>query len=143
MIRKSRILYWLIAVAFTLPVVVAQVRREKGNAESAAQRSRPLARIDPNQLVRKAVEGEIKSAHDNIAMMFHVRRESPKGVQTRQYVETKDGTAGMLIAVNDKPLNLEQRQQEFSRLENLLNNPSELRRKQKQQKEDTNRVVKM
>jgi hypothetical protein len=64
-------------------------------------------------------------------------------VQTREYVETAEGTAGMLVAVNDQPISPEQRQQEFARLQQLLQNPGELRKKQKQQKEDSDRVNRM
>jgi len=76
--------------------------------------------------------------------MFQVRKQSPKsGVQTRRYIETKDGTAGILVANNDQPLTPEQHQQELARLDHLLQNPAELRRKQKQQKEDSVRVMNM
>jgi len=99
---------------------------------------------DPAGLVRRAVANEVKSNNDNVSMMFQVRKQSPKsGVQTRRYIETKDGTAGILVANNDQPLTPEQHQQELARLDHLLQNPAELRRKQKQQKEDSVRVMNM
>lgn len=99
--------------------------------------------INPHDLVRRAVANEVKSNNDDVSLMFRVRRQTPKGVQTRQYVETAQGTAGMLVAVNDQPLTSAQRQQEIARLEQLQRNPAELRRKQKQQKEDSDRVTRM
>lgn len=99
--------------------------------------------INPQELVRKAVANEINSSQDDVSFRFRVRRQSPKGVQTRQYVETAQGTAGMLVAMNDRPLNAAERQQEFARLDQLLRNPAELQRKQKQQKEDSERVDRM
>ena len=99
--------------------------------------------VHPEELVRQAVANEIKSGNDDVSLMFRVRRQTPKGAQTREYVETAEGTAGMLVAVNDQPLSAAQRQQEFARLEQLLHNPAELRRKQKQQKEDSERVTRM
>jgi hypothetical protein len=108
-----------------------------------AQTGSPGAVKDPSALVRRAVANEVKSSTNDPRMMFRVRKQTPKGVQTREYVETKDGTAGMMVAVNDKPLSPAERQQEFARLDQLLNNPQELRRKQKQQKEDSGRVVRM
>ena len=99
--------------------------------------------FNPQQLVEQAVANEVKAGNDDVSLMFRVRRQTSKGVQTRQYVETAEGTAGMLVAMNDQPLSAAQRQQEFARLEQLMRNPSELRRKQKQQKEDSDRVTRM
>jgi hypothetical protein len=100
--------------------------------------------FNPQELVRHAVTNEVKAGHDDVSLMFRVRRQTPKtGVQTREYVETAEGTAGMLVVVNDQPISAEQRQQEFARLEQLLHNPAELRKKQKQQKEDSERVNRM
>lgn len=102
----------------------------------------PQSAVNPQELVQRAVANEVKAGGD-MNFMFRVRRQTPKAVQTRQYVETGEGTAGMLIAVNDQPLGAAQRQQEFARLDQLLHNPAELRRKQKQQKEDSDRVTRM
>ena len=99
--------------------------------------------VNPQELVRQAVANEINSSHDDVSLMFRVRRQSPKSVQTREYVETAQGTAGMVVATNDQPLNAAQRQQEFARLDQLLRNPAELQKKQKQQKEDSDRVTRM
>jgi hypothetical protein len=99
--------------------------------------------IHPQQLVRQAVANEVKAGNDDVSLMFRVRRQTPKGVQTKQYVETAEGTAGMLVALNDQPLTAMQRQQEFARLEQIERNPAELRKKQKQQKEDSERVTRM
>lgn len=99
--------------------------------------------MNPQELVRKAVSNETNSSQDDVSFMFRVRRQGPKGVQTRQYVETAQGTAGMLVATNGRPLNAAERQQEFARLDQLLRNPAELQRKQKQQKEDSERVDRM
>jgi len=98
---------------------------------------------DPLGLVKRAVANEVKSSTNDPRMLFRVRKQTPKGVQTREYVETKDGTAGMLVAIDDKPLSPAERQQEIARLDQLLQNPQELRRKQKQQKEDSGRVIRM
>ncbi len=98
---------------------------------------------DPLGLVKRAVANEVKSSTQDPRMLFRVRKQTPKGVQTREYVETREGTAGMLVAVDDKPLSAADRQQEIARLDQLRNNPQELRRKQKQQKEDSGRVIRM
>lgn len=100
--------------------------------------------FNPQELVRQAVANQIRSGDDDVSLMFRVRRRTPKGgVQAREYVETAEGTVGMLVAVNDQPISAEQRRQEFARLEQLLHNPAELRKKQKQQKQDSDRVTRM
>lgn len=125
-------------VISTAALVAQQIPTQNRNSDAAQHLS-----MNPRDLVRQAVTNEINSSHDDVSLMFRVRRQSPKGVQTRQYVETAEGTAGMLVAVNDQPLNAAQRQQEFARLDQLLHNPAELQKKQKQQKEDSARVASM
>jgi len=72
--------------------------------------------------------------------MFRSRKQTAGNSQTKLMVQTRDATAGMLIAINDKPLTPEQRQGEEGRLEYLVQNPAELKRKQKQEAENADRV---
>lgn len=126
------------AVAILLAASFAQQTPPASNGTPAAQ----PPEINPQELVRRAVANEVKSG-DDVSLMFRVRRQTPKGVQTRQYVETAEGTVGMLVAINDQPLTPLQRQQEFARLDQLQSNPAELRKKKKQQKEESDRVTRM
>ena len=65
---------------------------------------------DPAELVRKAVQNEIKAANDDTAhFLFRGTKTTPKGSTTRLYVETKEATAGLVIAYNGKALTPEQR----------------------------------
>ncbi len=75
--------------------------------------------------------------------MFKERRQTPEGSKTKMMVETKQGTVAYLIAVNDKPVSPEQRQQENVRLQNLLSNGDEQNRKKKEQQTDDDRMTKM
>jgi len=75
--------------------------------------------------------------------MFRDRRETPHGSQTKLILETTQGAAGMLVAENDKPLTPERRQAEEGRLNWLANNPIELRKKQKAEREDTDRTTRI
>jgi len=139
-LMKPRLQYLWVQGLLLLVVVFSAITGALAQATQPAQ----TTMSDPAELVRRAVANEVKSANDNVSMMFQVRKQTPKsGVQTRRYVETKDGTAGMLVAVNDQPLTPEQHQQELARLDHLMQNPAELRRKQKQQKEDSVRVLNM
>src|SRR5579872_2610805 len=129
--------------AFGLIALAAAFAQHTAAPQDRAEHPAEQHSFNPQQLVEQAVANEVKSGNDDVSLMFRVRRQTPKGVQTREYVETAEGTAGMLVALNDQPLSAAQRQQEFARLEQLLHNPGELRRKQKQQKEDSERVTRM
>jgi hypothetical protein len=101
------------------------------------------ASTSPNQVVRDTVQNEIKSSDDHAKFLFLDRKATPKGSQTKLVVETRDTMAGMLVAINDRPLTAEQRRAESARLERVMNDPAELKKKAKQEKEDAERVSKI
>ena len=75
--------------------------------------------------------------------MFRSRKQTPKGSQTRLYVETSDAMAGMLIAINDRPLTAQEQQGETNHLAWLVNNPDQLRKKQARENEDAERTLRI
>jgi hypothetical protein len=99
--------------------------------------------VAPAELVRQTVENEINSSNTT-KFIFREREETGHGTQTKLIVETKEMAAGMLVAINDKPLTEEERRNEQARLDDLVNNPQELKKKLKADKEDTehtNRIM--
>ena len=91
-----------------------------------------------DQLVRKTVANELTpGAHH---FMFRSRKQASWGTQTHVYIQTKEATAGILVAENDRPLDAAKRQAEFDRLDYLAHNPGELRRKQKRERDDAERI---
>lgn len=94
--------------------------------------------VPAGDLVRKTIANELKE--EPAKFLFRSRKETGRGSQTHLYVQTKDATAGVLIAVNDQPLTAEQKQAEEARLEFLASHPVELRRKQKQERDDADRI---
>jgi len=96
--------------------------------------------VTPNDLIRRAVANEVKSDEQPVKYMFRQRKETANGSQTRLMVETRDAIAGMVVAYNDQPLNQEQRQGEYGRLQRFVNDPGELDRKRRQEKENSERV---
>jgi hypothetical protein len=102
--------------------------------------------LPPDQLVRAAVKNEVAAAESTpVRHMFRSRKQTPKGSQTKLYVETNDSMAGMLVAINDQPLTQEQKQGEINHLFWLQGSPEQLHRKQAREKEDaehTLRIVK-
>jgi hypothetical protein len=99
---------------------------------------------DAADLVRKAVQNEVKTSHDpNARFMFRGVKTTPAGSTTKIYVETTEATAGLIIAYDGKPLSPEQRQSEQARLERFVNHPDELRKKRAQEHEDAERTLRI
>ncbi len=94
----------------------------------------------PVELVRRTVRREIATDSGDAKVMFMDRKETPHGSQTKLIVETREGMAGMMVAINDKPLTPEQRQAEEAHLARLVSNPEQLKRKQRSEKEDAERI---
>jgi len=96
--------------------------------------------VAPAELVRQTVANELKSSNDEQDYMFQSRKQTPNGSQTRLYVQTKDAMAGLTVAFNDKALTAEQRAAEDARNQRLIDDSDALKHKQKQEKEDSDRV---
>ena len=113
-------------------------------ASFAAQQATVSSYHDPGELVRKAVQNEIAAANDDSAQfLFRGTKTTPKGSTTRLYVETKEATAGLVVAYNGKPLTPEQRQEEEARVERFIDNPEELRKKREQERENAERTMRI
>lgn len=95
----------------------------------------------PGELVRKAVENEIKASQDDSArFMFRSTRTKSGGAVTKLFIETKEATAGIVVAYDGKPLTAEQRQDEHARIERFLTNPEEMEKKRRQEQVDADRT---
>jgi hypothetical protein len=106
-----------------------------------AQEAKP-PEILPAQLVREAVANEVAAANDSAAKhFFRSQKKTPKGSQTKLYVETNDAVAGMLVAVNDEPLNAQQQQEEINHLNWLAGSPEQLRKKRAREKDDADQSL--
>jgi len=99
---------------------------------------------EPGELVRKTVDNEVKASKDESArFMFRSTKTTPKGSVTKIYLETKEATAGMVVAYNGKPLTEEQRKAELARIERFLKNPEELQKKHRQEQQDADRTLRI
>ena len=99
---------------------------------------------DPVELVRKAVQNEIKASDDDSAhFLFRGTKTTPQGSTTRLYVETKEATAGLVIAYNGKPLTPEQRLAEEARVERFISHPDELKKKREQERASAERTLRI
>lgn len=95
------------------------------------------------ELVRETVQNEIQSNNGGAKFMFKDEKETPHGSQVKLVVETTQGAAGMLIAVNGKPLTLAEQKAEDAKLDGLAHNPAELRKRQKADREDTEHTIRI
>jgi hypothetical protein len=110
----------------------------------ARQQETLASHPDPGELVRKAVHNEITTVNeDTERFMFRGTKTTPKGSTTKVYVETKEATAGLVVAYNGKPLTPNQRRAEEARVERFLNNPAELKKKRNQEREDEQRTLRI
>jgi hypothetical protein len=108
-----------------------------------AQQSSVKSYRDPTELVRKAVQNEINANDGSMRFMFHGTKTTPKGSTTKIYVETKEATAGVVVAYDGRPLTPAQRTDEQNRNQRFIKNPDELRRKRAQEHEDAQRTMRI
>jgi hypothetical protein len=100
--------------------------------------------LSPAALVRSAVANEVAAIQDtSVKHMFRSRKQTPHGSQTKLYVETNEAMAGMTIAYDDKPISEQQLQGELRHLQHLVADPNDMRRKQKQEREDTEHTLRI
>ncbi len=109
-----------------------------------AQPPEPSLPSNPNELVRRTVDNEIKAANNTHQhFFFRSVKTTPKGSVTKIYVETREATAGLVVAIDGKPLTPEQRKAEDARVRRFINEPEELRKKRRQEREDSDRTLKI
>lgn len=110
---------------------------------SSPQPSQP-EKTDPGELVRQAVATEVAAFQDpSVKHEFRSRKQTPRGSQTKLYVETHDAMAGMVIAYDDRPVTEAELAGEQAHLKGLLDQPEQLRHKQAQEKEVTDRFLRI
>ena len=109
----------------------------------SAQVSNP-AEMSAGELVRLTVANEVAAANDTKAKhMFRSYTKTPKGSQTRIYVETTEALAAMLIAINGNPLNARQQKAETDHMAWLVGDPEQLGKKHRREKEDEERTLRI
>lgn len=110
----------------------------------AGQQTTVSSYPDPGELVRKAVKNEIETANgDADRFMFRGTKTTPKGSTTKLYIETKEATAGLVVAYGGKALTPDQRRAEETRVERFLNDPEELKKKRNQERDDQERTLRI
>lgn len=125
---------------FYRSLVVAGVVLLASSFSALAQANEATMSPSAHELVRRAVENELKSADSNLRYTYRERKQTPNGSSLKQVAETKDGEVSYLLMMNDQPLTDEQRRIEDGKSQKILNSPDEQRRRLKEQKEDERRA---
>ncbi|HMK29751.1 MAG TPA: hypothetical protein VK473_08720 [Terriglobales bacterium] len=109
------------------------------------QPSPTSAPVNPLLLVRRTVANELKLPEKGVYFAFRdLRKKGNAPVEVKQMVETsQDLVLGRLISIGGKALTPEQKQKEEQRLQRLLTDPGAVKDKQKEQREDDQRVRRM
>jgi hypothetical protein len=140
-IRFSHPVTLLIACALVLPWPALANSQSDATAKSdLSQLSLPAS---ANNLVRQAINNELQATHPDEHFWFRERKQTPNGSRVEQILETEEGHVGLQVAVNDAPLNPNQKQQEEARLQKLMADPQAQQKHKKSEQEDLDRVRKM
>jgi hypothetical protein len=108
--------------------------------ERSPQNEKTPLPASADALVRQVVNNELKQSMDNSTLYsFRQRTEKPKGTTVKQMVETPDGVIGRIVLKDDRPLSSDEQKKEDERVNRLLD-PSQMRDKRKEQKEDEERT---
>jgi hypothetical protein len=100
-----------------------------------AQQPQPAE--DPRALVREVVRNELQAQQGDQTRWRYVSRERQRdSSQTKQVIETSKGSLSRLVAENNRTLTSEQQRQQDQRLQQLIRNPSELKRQKQEQERD-------
>jgi hypothetical protein len=97
----------------------------------------------PGDLMRLASQNELEAATHLPRYMFLTRKQTTHYSSLKLYVQTNDAVAGRVVAYNDQPLTPQQRQDEDARIERFLKNPDEMRAKQKEERDNRDRINKI
>lgn len=104
----------------------------------------PLSDEQTQALVKRVLQTELQDAQDaGHPMQYRLHKVSPRLSTTKLIVETKDGDVARLVAINDGPLSAQDAQNEETRLQGLLNDPSLQRHRQEREQGDTERARKV
>jgi len=96
--------------------------------------------LPAGQLVREVIYNELHDHQTHGAWRYFIERQSAAGTQVEEQVETADGPLSMVMQSNGRALSAEEESEEETRLERLLNSPSEQARHLRQYDEDEERI---
>lgn len=110
--------------------------------ETATEKPKLQLPENPRDLVKRAIENQLKNTVRQQYSTWKEKDVKPKGTVLRQLVETPEGVLGRTIEKDGRPLTPEEVKAEDARVNRLLD-PDQMKAKAKEQKDDEERTVKM
>jgi hypothetical protein len=93
--------------------------------------------ITANDLVRAVVANELQTQDESHnRWMYRVDKQERGKTKAKEVVQTAHGSLDRLVAVDGRPLNAKEQQDEIQRIENLLRNPAEQKRQEQTNRKD-------
>lgn len=93
------------------------------------------------EIVRKVAANELKQQQaDKSHYMFKFRKVTPKGTKVQEIVQTDQGSIARTLLVDGHPPSQDEIQDEQQKIQKLLQDPEEQRKRQKREREDENRA---
>lgn len=103
----------------------------------------PAQEADAGALLRRCSKNEVTALEHPPLFRFKELTESGGGSETRDVIDTSEGRADRIIALQDKPLTDDQNQKQYRRLQKLLTDSNALREELKDQNEEIQRRIRM
>jgi hypothetical protein len=117
-------------------LAVALLLAASGSGAAPAQDSPPIAAA----LVNVVVGNELADRAERQKWMYLIEKQDGGQTLTEEQVETKDGPLHRVLAIDGRPLDPDQRQQDNARIDRLLQDPSEQLKVKRARDEDEQKL---
>ncbi len=150
MLRQShRTIVVLLGMALTCAPAFAahhpthrKAERPTTQEKTEAEKPKPTIPANPRDLIKNAIENQLEETTHPELSAWREKDIKPKQTTVKQMVETPQGVIGRIISIDGKPLSPDQAAKEDARVNRLLD-PDQMRAKEKDQKEDEQRTIKL
>ena len=142
--RSSLVLILPILLALMLGLFAASATPQAIRSSSSSASTANKSEANLSALVREILQNELRAqAEDHSLWCYRKLTDKDGKQQLFAACQTKTLEIDRLMAVNGKPLTEQQWQQENQRIEQLLNNRSQLKKEKQQQREDGEQATHM
>jgi len=97
----------------------------------ASPQSVPSSQALANDLARRVITNELKFQEDHTNWMYRLEKQQYGKKQVEEVIETKEGSLGRLLSINDRPLTAKQQAEEDQRVQELMTSRSAKRKLQR------------
>ena len=94
-------------------------------------------------IVSQCIDRELDLLNNPPKYMFVMRRKTAHILETKLMVQTNEAVAGRVLSYNDEPMTEEGRKSEDARVERFIKDPDELRKKQREERDNRERFARV